>query len=355
MLRHAAKRYVDFNNKSRILTLTHYGATILISGFIALCSLEIMAQSYFYLVIQPNFEKQRASERHYYRKSENPILAYELAPGYVFEGSGQSLSINAHGMRGEQVGKKQFVRLGLLGDSVAFSTGHGDDHTISALVQKRLEKTCKEIEVLNVGVPGYAIREIHENFLLKSTSNSINAIIYILNLNDFSWRDTVYEGADNGLYRMYNPPRFKTPWFVRKMIYRWIKYGTLSTTSRPSSRWYRWMFEGTQDETLDQIRKMKAFARENEIAFSVFMLPAGVAYEDGAYTLSDIHSNVSIALRSWDIVVVDGKKVFAEKSADFFDETDHLTYEGNQAVANVLSQLFLSEFSTIARQAACRI
>lgn len=320
-----------------------------------MCALEIMAQTYFYLVIEPQLEKQRTNERHYYRKSENPILAYELAPGYLYEGTGQSISINAHGMRGEQGGNKQFVNLGLLGDSVTFSAGHGDNHTISTLVQKRLQKACKEIEVMNLGVPGYAIREIHENFLLKATSNSINAIIYILNLNDFSWRDTVYEGADNGLYRMYNPPRFKTPWLLRKMIYRWIKYGTLSTTSRPSSRWYRWMVEGTKNETLDQLREMNAFAENNQIAFAVFMLPAGVAYQDGSYTLSDIHFNVSNAVRSGGIVVVDGEKVFAGRSADFFDDTDHLTYEGNQAVANALSQLFLSEFSKTARQAACRI
>ena len=101
MLRKNARRNAESKNNSRARTLTHYGGTILISGFTALCALEIMAQASFYLVIQPKLEKQRADERHYYRKSENPILAYELAPGYLYEGTGQLLSINAHGMRGQ--------------------------------------------------------------------------------------------------------------------------------------------------------------------------------------------------------------------------------------------------------------
>jgi len=154
-------------------------------GLMIVSCLEIVAQSYYFFVLKPSFDAQREDERHYYHKSENPILAYELQPG-TYNDNNRTLSINAQGMRGGAVATVPSIKLGLLGDSVTFSTGHGDGHTISDLVQDTLNEICKNIEVLNFGVPGYAAREIHENFLMKAAPSGIDAAIYILNLNDFA-------------------------------------------------------------------------------------------------------------------------------------------------------------------------
>lgn len=346
-------RHPGSRSRSRILVV--YAAAATVMSIFVVIGLEIIASAIYFAIVQSSLDQQRSDERHFYRSSANPVLVYELKPSYAYEGPERTLRINAFGMRGEEVQEERLaVRLGLLGDSVTFGIAFDQHRTISALLQEQLGKACEDIAVLNLGVPGYAAREIKESFRAISSKIKLDAAIYIMNLNDFSWRDSIYEGADNGLYRMYAPPAFKLLWFVRKVIYRWFKGGRLSTTLQPLPRWYRWMVDGTKDKTIDEIVEMKAIAESNKTALAVFILPAGVGYDGGKYTLSDVHYTVSSILDRQGLLVVDGEDVFVRHPAAFFDHTDHFTDLGNQVAANAISQLFLSRMSAVSRRAGCR-
>ncbi len=90
--------------------------------------------------------------------SEDPILRYGLQPGFEFSVGENLYRINALGMRGPELPKEKSAgvqRILLLGDSYAFGLGVGEDATIAAQLQDRLQPGHQGLQVLNMGVPGY--------------------------------------------------------------------------------------------------------------------------------------------------------------------------------------------------------
>jgi len=100
---------------------------------------------------------------------------------------------------------------------------------------------------------------------------------------------------------------------------------------------------------------MRNFAKAEGIAFGLFTFPAGVAYENGIYKLSDLHLILNTSLSNLDIPLVDGVPYFKSDPDHYFDNTDHLTYKGNRRISDALSQFFLHKMSKIAQKAECSI
>jgi lysophospholipase L1-like esterase len=86
-------------------------------------------------------------------------VGYELAPGYRGTGvCNEPVRINAHGMRGGEIGPKPpgVKRVLVLGDSFVFGVGLTEEESFpSALARALRGATDADIEVLNAGVPGY--------------------------------------------------------------------------------------------------------------------------------------------------------------------------------------------------------
>jgi len=186
---------------------------------------EVLAQLFTYVVLKRSFAAITADPRHYYRKSENEMLGYELHPDFELHEQGRALHINSRGLRGPEAAPvKSGLRLAILGDSVTFSTGLSDEQTVPHLVQEELARRCgQSVEVINLGVPGYGTQELAEQLRVKSAGLELDGVVYLLNLNDFARRNTLREGADNGLYRDYVLPTLKLPWLIGKAVYRWHK------------------------------------------------------------------------------------------------------------------------------------
>ena len=214
--------------------------------------LELTAQGYYHLFVNPFLDLQRLEPAHYYRASRNSRLGYELIPGFQYRDGERDLAINSMGLRGREVApNKAGPRLAILGDFATFSIGQAEAHTLPRLIEEKLAADCsRRIEVLNLGVPGYGAEEIREHLQTKAPSLDLDAVVYLLNLNDFSRRNSIYEGADNGLYRIYERPLFKLPFFVRKAFYRWYKGPFADGMAGPTPQWYRWLVKGTFGETL---------------------------------------------------------------------------------------------------------
>jgi hypothetical protein len=274
---------------------------------------------------------------HYYQAASNPVLAYELAPGIRRRGD-LYLVVNRYGIRDESDDlATDSRRVALLGDSFGFGIAQGQEQTIAAHARNLL--AGEPARVLNLGVPGYEIAEVAENFQVKDDIYDFDDALYLLNLNDFARRGSVYEGADNGLYRMYRPADWSTPYLLRKAYYRWKKHGHLGSSSELSEEWYRWLFTGNRDFARRQLNRMAAYARKRGIRFGAVILPVGSAFSaDGDYRLADLSGQIRDMLRELGIPSIDPAPRFAANPAELIDETEHPTEAGNVALAELVVQ-----------------
>ena len=297
----------------------------LIVGILAGFAVFELACQLYWLQVERGFDIIRVRDDFYYEMSEAPRLAYELRPGFRFTRDHKRISSDDRGFRTDP---QPVERIGVIGDSVVFGVGHSQESTPTALAGPGY---------LNLGVPGYGLAEIAA-FLERSTSRvDLEGVVYVLNLNDFALRDTRYEGADNGLYRMFVPPGLKTRYFLGKAAYRYRKSGSGWKSSAQTAGWYRWLFAGTGETNLDHLAKMIEFAQTNATRFAVLVLPAGGGYSGEGYTLGDITDSVCSLSKQHRTPC---RQAFAGRSpTELFDATDHLTQEGNRALADEIVEL----------------
>jgi hypothetical protein len=315
--------------------------------------LELAASLFYHFAVSSQFEPHRADPAHYYRSSNDPLLAYELVPGFRLERNGRDLAINSLGLRGPEPVTPKGVRIAVLGDSVTFGIAQGERQTIPRLMEGMLRQECgTPVEVVNMGVPGYGVQELNELLRTKAQLIPLDGVIYLLNLNDFARRDTLWEGADAGLYRMYRPPLLKTPFLLQKALYRWKKGGG-DDSMAPSIDWYRWLFNGTSRQSFADIESMSAWAKANGVGFTVFILPSGGALSGGSNALKDEHEAIVTALGARKIAVTDDVRAFLAETA-LFDETDHLTVRGNEVAAALLVGATKSAIPALSAKAECR-
>lgn len=294
---------------------------------VALIIVELGCQALFAMLIAPGLEKLRSDPLHYYTISSDPCLGYELLPNYSIHKDGRRIRINTDDIRGD-TGNYTATKVAILGDSVPFGTGLSQEQTLSVALQHLLGDT---VEVLNFGVPGYGLEEISRLLEVRWPQYQPQTVVYLLNLNDFSRRNTIYEGADNGLYRIYRRPFLKTPFFVRKAIYRIMKRGQMS-----SETWYRWLYEGNIKAGMAEIERMASFARQREVHFAVVLFPPAVAYTEKDFGLRDVFENLSERISASGLPCFAPVDIFAQHVAELQDNTDHLLPKGCKVLAEYL-------------------
>jgi hypothetical protein len=148
----------------------------------------------------------------------------------------------------------------------------------------------------------------------------------------------MYEGADNGLYRMFVRPSWMTAWFVRKAIYRLMKGG-----DPVSVRWYRWLFGGNEARGLAEIRDMARYCAAKGAQFSVVLMPSGAAYSARGYELADVYERVAEFLSGEAIPVLSPIDAFASDPGRYLDETDHFFAAGNERIAELIAGLVVAD------------
>jgi hypothetical protein len=322
-----------------------FGASVLagvVGCLLALAVFELGLQVYSWLVVYPQLDALLADRRHYLVKSEDPVLGYELAPGYRVESEGKTLAINRYGLREDSddlfEGRS---KIAILGDSVVMSFGHSQDETIDALLEDSLRRAGNDSVVLNFGVGGYAFSELARFLEVKNDLYRAGHVVYLLNPNDYARRDTLYEGADNGTYRLYHRPFFKTRWFIGKALYRYKK-----GAAKASPAWYRWMYGGNAQHGREAMDAMNAYCLRTGCRFSVVIYPVGSAYTEEGYALADMYGEIAAFLESRGIPHLSPVELFAGDPGASFDKTDHLTPEGNRRLVGRLHQ-FLEEIGAV--------
>lgn len=92
-----------------------------------------------------------------YRPSD--VLGYELVPGH----EGRRETVNAYGIRGREVGEKQWgvFRILAMGGSTTWGHKVDDDETWPVYLEKAFHgRGLERVEVLNGGVSGYGLEQI---------------------------------------------------------------------------------------------------------------------------------------------------------------------------------------------------
>ena len=314
----------------------------LAAGFALIVSLalaEAACRLFYSIELKAHWKGLMEREAHYYRASANPVLVYELRPNYRFEWLGRSLQTNRYGIRdanNDRARRKR--RVGLVGDSAVFGIWQTQVDTISHQAQRLLDPGQERFKLLNLGVPGYGIQEIAEQLRVKDAIYALDEAIYMLNLNDFARRDSVYEGGDNSLYRMYRRPSWWSRYVLRKAIYRIRKHGGLGESNKTSPDWYRWLFEGNREFAERHMRAMAAYTKRRGIRFHVVVLPAGAAFTpSGQYQLADLHREIGALLQAVGLGSTDSTAVFAEDPGSLINETEHPSVLGNRKLAELIA------------------
>ena len=127
------------------------------------------------------------AEASLYRRSKNPVLAYELKPSFGQDSPGSQIVTNSHGQRDlprkleKSAGQ---VRTILLGDSVVQGAGIAQlDATISQQLEGLLADPAHE--VLNFGVDGYCTRAEVELLEVKGVRFQPDHVLLLFVENDF--------------------------------------------------------------------------------------------------------------------------------------------------------------------------
>ena len=313
-------------------------AALLLGLFVSVIALEVFSRVLLH-VYGDAWGYSKDHPRHCYRLSSNTVLGYELKPGRDWPVVG-NLWINRYSVRDESDDlAADRRRVALVGDSVVFGIWQSQEITIASQTQDLLEDAEEPVKVLNIGVPGYGVAQIEENLRAKDEIYDFDDALYLLNLNDFTRRDSVYEGGDNGLYRMYRPPSWRSLFLTRKAFYRLQKHGGLQASTEALDRWYRWMFEGNRELAQDRIQKMAAHAQARGMRFAVLILPVGSAFEpDGSYRLSDLVDQIQEMLDELGVAHIDPSDRFAEEPAELIDGTEHPTEAGNRVLAEIAAE-----------------
>ena len=297
--------------------------------------LELSAQAFVLYLQRTIWHEMQKHDQHFFQKSPSKILGYEMRPNWSKMYHAQWLSINENGIRDRDndVPRDKW-KVALLGDSIVFGNNITQERIVSELLQDRIDSSRVNTRVLNFGASGYSIEQIMEFLREKDAIYDVDFIVYVMNPNDFCRNGTVTEGSDSSLYRMYNPTLLKSPWLIRKGIYRLI-HGpkTLGTDA-----WHRWIFRRNGDVWKKQIDWLASYAKEHGQGLLVLPFPAGSAYHDGAYALTDINDTILAYLRERGIPCVDMVPLMKDRAPDLFDQTNHCTDAGNVFLADLIKE-----------------
>lgn len=127
---------------------------------------------------------------------EEPI-GYRNRPGLAGRFHGVPVRINALGLRGGELGEKTAdeYRILLLGDSVPFGIGVGEDETLPQRMEQLLAEhhPGRRFRVVNMGVPSYNTEQ--ERIQLESLGLSLkpDAVVLLFSPNDIEPKLWVFE------------------------------------------------------------------------------------------------------------------------------------------------------------------
>jgi lysophospholipase L1-like esterase len=277
------------NSKSQIRNYTAWSRLILIPlGIVAGL---FLAEGVLVFVLPPLVVWHSPQERY----QNHPTRLFELRPSQQAFTHDKPTKINALGLRGRDVAipkPASIYRIVVIGDSVTFGNGVGDDETYSAQLERMVRETgLRDVEVINAGIPAYDTWQ--QALLLEELILSLEPNLVLLGFyeNDISSRPSAIRPiiGQNG-----EPPRrglgawLGDRWIAllkksRVLVLGREAYGRARTRWNPSPAAVRRtaLLDGGRHPALeagwkevdDSLQQMSGLLRRARIPFRIVIFP----------------------------------------------------------------------------------
>jgi lysophospholipase L1-like esterase len=164
----------------------------------------------------------------------DPDLLWSLKPSFRGLVRGASVSINAQGLRGPEIGKKQQgeIRILCLGESTTFGIkvdqGRDYPHVLESLLRKQFPE--RNITVINAGVVAYSSYQSWQFLLKRGLRLEPDIVVLYHEVNDYlpstlRNEDQVLVGNLQTDWKLQTSPLFRVTrelWSV-SVLYRWLE------------------------------------------------------------------------------------------------------------------------------------
>jgi lysophospholipase L1-like esterase len=286
------------------------------------------------------------------------VYGWTPRPGARVQEDGDVVSINRLGYRGKPVSLQPppgTKRILLLGDSITFGTGVGDDETFAALLDARENS----FETVNLAVQGYGLAQ--SLLKLEHQGLALSPDVVVLNVclgndvADTASRVFLYDGRHPQPYlemdggrlvlrgdhlKLSTPARLATALRSRSALLGWL--GTLARPERDLAEpWAerRAALESTPgiaDVVRGALQRMRALANATGARFVVVLHPDWDTFASGSRRTSGIFSGPGLD----GVRLIDLNRHYKEARLKWrrlaLDEVGHLSPEGHRVVADLL-------------------
>jgi lysophospholipase L1-like esterase len=276
-----------------------------------------------------------------HRPSRIPGLDYELAPDADLVHREVRVRTNSLGMRSPEPDAARApgsLRIGVLGDSIAFGFGVEDDQTWSAQLQFRLEHAFpgRRIEVLNCAISGHGTRE--ERLVLEHKLLPLQPDLVILGyfLNDPEW-----EPVQQLRNHFHAPEWWQHSELARRLAYSRRKSRIAELGGGDLLRCYHNPAGEPWLDTVEELRGIKEACAARGVPVALMITPLLAPLEDWpSYAYADLHAQVLGQARALGYEAYDATRALAASGkapASLRIDESHPNAEGHALVAEGLA------------------
>jgi lysophospholipase L1-like esterase len=284
-----------------------------------------------------------------YVLSENPLIGYELAPGYSHHG----FRVNSHGLRDREyfLNKPECVyRIVVLGDSISDGTLiHDEESLFHSLVEKALNHGLRdddlicEIEIINFGVGGYNTLQEAHTLRDKAIHFSPDLVLIQYTLNDEYVDDgglgfnLLKEVEETGVFT----PSRSSKVLLASHLYRFVRFRVFGQGFK--ERWQRLKagreYLASKNHVEEAFELIGETTAEAEIPVLVVVFPA---FDKGLepYPFTDQHRTVHELAEKHGFQSIDLLECFRDGATNTSVQINidhvHPSETGHQLVASLL-------------------
>ena len=295
----------------RVLAKT---AMLLASVAVTIAVLEV-ATRFFYTPLPPTIEFFRLTRSDYYQADvtvgwrPRPNITARHVSGDVFD---TTFTTNSRGLRDREHSIEKppgTLRVVVLGDSFAWGYGVNDDVVFPRLLESQLAG----VEVINLGVAGYGLRQEFAYLKLEGMRYEPDLVILALCMNDLSdlpsgtlqpaspashgdpdagldmfRRLKAFLNSHSALYSFVISRVNTNRSLIQLLIWLRLKgqlagYEELDINLRPALRRYPSKLEGSFADAEDQLRMIRDYLRAANVQFLVALLPSVQAVDHRSF------------------------------------------------------------------------
>jgi lysophospholipase L1-like esterase len=236
------------------------------------------------------------------------------------------------------------LRIGVVGDSVAFGFGVEDDQTWSAHLRRRLEAAWpgRRVEVLNCAVSGYGAREERIALERKLLPLEPDLVLVGYFLNDPEW-----EPVQQLRNHFHDPEWWQHSEILRRVAYARRKLRIESLGGGDLLRCYHNPEGEPWRDTVEELRTMHAACAVRGIPVVLVVTPLLAPLEDWpSYAYADLHAQVLQQARGLGFEAWDATRSLAasgKSPASLRLDESHPTPEGHAIIAEALASWLLAK------------